>query len=638
MSSRLPPHQRVFVGPDSTTLVLVLFTAVAWIATHRYSGIWHDAILYAGQAIFRIDPGPFAKDPFFAYGSQDGFTAFTEIYARAIQRLGLPTASIVLLGAAHIAWLGAAAWLLRVILRGLHYWLALILVAVLPGGYGAFGVFAYGETFLTARSWAEPAALLAVGCILRGRRIVALVSLVFAAAMHPVMAFPAALFLFFFGLRARQQLFAAMAGLASLVILRSVEVPPFQNLTTTMDHQWLALSMERSPFVFLDQWGADEYAEPLLLALLIATAALVSREGRRLWWCAFGVLAVGMGLSVLTVYWPGVLLVQMQPWRVLWLTKVLAVAAGMFLVQETWAASPYSRLLLGALAACASAGDSTALVGAALLSALLVARHGYGLEPLLPPWLVPLAWGVIALVIGERIVCTVLLSSVALDVTASSAAEIPFVNRIFAICKESGWFIFPPLLLGTWWLLQNRPASRRWLALLVGCAALFFVGHWQRTSDAQAEEDHLRQEGHRELAAIIQSDHLVYWGEGHHILWLVLHRGSYGSRQQASGIIFSRQTALEVNRRLTRLARLGLPDSHFGKLASPIAKAPELSTNLDGLVHVCHDPLLDFVVLPRLVTGARPAASIRLSPSAEVHHLYACAPLRAVPDPFPSTA
>lgn len=614
-----------------------MFAVASWIATHRYQGIWHDGVLYAGQALSRIDPVPFANDLFFAYGSQDGFTAFSAIYAWAIQKLGLPGASMLLLGVGHVAWFGAAAWLLRGVLRNQHYWLALVLVAVLPGGYGAFGVFAYGETFLTARTWSEPAGLLAVACVLRGQRIAALISLAVAAAMHPVMAFPAALFLFFFALRSRQQLFAAVPVLASLAILCAAEVPPFANLTKTMDPQWLALSMDRSPFVFINQWDTEEYSEPILLALLITSAALVSaREVCRLWWCALGVFAVGMGLSILAVYWPGVLLIQMQPWRVLWLTKVLAVAAGMFLVQETWSTSPYSRMLLGALAACAFTADSVALLGAALLSGLLVARHRFGLEPRMPKSLAPLAWIAVALVIGERVACSVLLSPVSLAATASNDLDV--VDRTLATCQESGWFVFPLLLLGTWWLVQSRPTSQKWLLLALGGCLLLFAGNWQGTGDLQIEEDHLRVVRYGELTTIIRPNQLVYWGEGHHILWLVLHRGSYGSRKQASGVIFSRETALEAHRRLARLTRLGLPDSRFGQSLAAVEKPRELSSNLDGLIHVCHDPILDFVVLPQAVTGAQAVASFRLSPSMAMHHIYGCASLRAFPDPFPSAA
>jgi hypothetical protein len=342
-----------------------------------------------------------------------------------------------------------------------------------------------------------------------------------------------------------------------------------------------------------------------------------------------------MGLSVLTVYWPSVLLVQIQPWRVLWLTKVLAIAAGAFLAQETRSASPYRRLLLGAVVACAFTVDSIGLAGAILFCALVVARHRFGFEPRLPSALIPIAWLAIVVVIGARITGTVLLTTISLDATVSQTADLTLADRLFIVSKESGWFIFPPLVYGAWCLLQNCPASRRWLTLVVGAFALFLVGHWQRTGDTQAEEDHLREAGHAELASIIQPEHLVYWGSGHHILWLVLHRGSYASRQQASGIVFSRETAIEAKRRLARLATLGLPDSRFGWETTASTKASVLSTNLDGLVHVCHDPLLDFVVLQQPVAGANPVKSIRLSPSGATNHIYACALLRAVPDPFP---
>ncbi len=510
MNVRSTSFARILASPHLGTVVLAMFAVATWMATHRYQGIWHDGVLYAGQAIFRIDPVPFAKDLFFAYGSQDGFTAFTGIYAWAIQQLGLPTASMLLLGMAHVAWLAAAAWLLRGVLGGLAFWLALILVTVLPATYGSFAIFAYGETFLTARIWAEPPALLAVACILRGQRIAAIASLVFAAAMHPVIAFPAVLFVFFFGFRGRQQLVFAVLGLAGVVTLTATGIPPFANLTKTMDPLWLNLSVDRSPFVFLDHWKAEEYREPIFFALLLLTAALASIQGRRrLWWSALGVLDVGMGLAILAIYWPGVLLVQMQPWRVLWLTKVLVVVAGMSLLQDTWSASPYSRLLFGALVACAFTLDSTGLVCAIPLSALIVTRQRFGFEPRLPAWLPPLAWSAIALVIGEQVFWAVLLSSVSVDFSASSLANLSLANRLLMVCEESDRLVLPPLLLGTWWLLQHRPSSRQWLLLLSGIVLVLNLAYWPQSNRYQADEDHLRETGNAELARIIQPSQLV---------------------------------------------------------------------------------------------------------------------------------
>lgn len=617
------------------SLVLALLVAVSWIAMHRYQGIWHDGVLYAGQAIFRLDSVPFAKDLFFAYGSQDRFTAFPAIYALAIDNLGLPLASMLLLGMAHVAWVAAAAFLLREILSGLAFWQALILLAVLPASYGSMGIFSYGETFLTARIWAEPPALLAVACILRGYRIMAILSLVFAAAMHPVIAFPAVLFVFFFGFQGRHQLVAIAFGFAGLAILNALEIPPFAYLTKAMDPLWLRLSTGRSPFVFLDHWTVDEYLEPSFLALLLATAAVVSVRGnRRLWWSALGVFIVGMGLALMVVYWPGTLLIQMQPWRVLWLTKILAIAAGMSLLKDMWTVSPYNRLLLGALAVCAFTLDPTRLVCAVLLSALIIARHRFSIEPRLPSWLSRLAWAAILLVAGEKIFWAIWLSWFPIDFNFPSLSNRALVYRVFLVCQETGWFVFPLALFGSWWLLQRRCSSggRVVLLLVASVSLLFFATHWQRTSRYQAAEDELRQIGHAELVHIIQPPHLTYWGSGLENLWFVLHRGSYASTLQAAGVIFSRQTALEADRRLARLRVLGLPDSRLDWLSKTGGESREVAPSIDGIVHLCHDPILDFVVLSKPVAGVSPMKTGRLASSYGEFYIYACESLRAFPD------
>ena len=46
-------------------LALALLTFAIWGATHRYSGIWHDGVLYAGQALNRLYPERFVGDLFF---------------------------------------------------------------------------------------------------------------------------------------------------------------------------------------------------------------------------------------------------------------------------------------------------------------------------------------------------------------------------------------------------------------------------------------------------------------------------------------------------------------------------------------------------------------------------------------------
>lgn len=613
---------RVFDSSRTASLALTILAALAWIATHRYQGIWHDGVLYAGQAIFRLDPAPFATDLFFAYGSQDGFTAFTAIYALAIVKLGLPTAAAVLLGMAHVAWLAAGGFLLRGILDGWAFWTALILVAVLPPTYGPSDVFSYGESFLTARSWAEPAALLAVACVVRGHRPAAIASLAFAAAMHPVMAFPAALFVFSFGFRGRQQLLLGLAGLTTLALLAQQGIPPFDGLTHQVDPLWLGLLTERSPTLFLDQWPSAAYREPIFFLVLLTTAALVAAPGkRRLWWSAIAVLLSGVGLALLALSWPGVLLLQMQPWRVLWLAKVLAIVAALVVVRDSSPSSPYGRILLGALAACVFAIDSSGLACSLPVAALVVARQRLAIDPNLPRWIIGVAWCAIALIIGERVFWAAMISSVSLDFTVANFARLTLADRIAIVFKESGWFVFPPLIFGTWCLLRHRPRSDIWLLPVVCGALVFFAMQWRPISFNGLVEERRQETGNAELARIIKPQHLTYWGDGHAKLWLMLHRASYASSQQAAGIIFSRQTAIEAERRLARVRPLGLWDSIFDRVPKEDEKASRNAATIDGLVHACHDPILDFVVLSQAVAGTTPTKTVRLSPLEGEYHL-----------------
>jgi len=617
-----------------STVTLVLLVVIAWLSTHRYQGLSHDGMFYAGQAIFRLDPIAFARDLFFAYGSQDNFTVFSGFYAWAVVKLGLPTASAVMLAAAHVFWLAALAWLLRGVFRGRSLWLAVILVVTLPAGYGSYGLLSYGESFLTARIWAEAPSLLAVACVLRGYRVLAILAVAVAASIHPVIAFAPALFVFFYGFSWRQQVLLALLALCAIVGLTIAAIPPFARLAEAMDPAWLGLATVRSPFVFLDHWRLEEYHEPLFFALLLTTAAVCDVTRRRLWWVALAVLATGMGLALLVVFWPGVMVIQMQPWRVLWLVKVLAVAASVALWRTTWVGSPYSRILFGALVVCALTVESTGLFCAVPVVVLIIVWHTRHVAPRLPSWFGWLAWYAIALVIAENLFWRIVLSALTLDSADAALLQVTLADRLFVLAKEAGWLGFPAALMGLYWLLRREVASAKWMAAVFGLFLLYFAYHWQRTSDWQAAEERLQETGHADLATLIQPQHLTYWPEGHHYLWFVLHRGSYASFHQAAGLIFSRQTAIEAERRLSRLKALGFPDSRFEWVPKTSSDESSASPKLESLVHVCHDPILDYVILSQPIRGADAVATFSLHHPEEEYHLYACAPLRALPDPF----
>jgi hypothetical protein len=65
LSVSVVPADQTTASQHLAVLVLAMLAAAGWIATHRYPGLWHDAVLYAAQAIYRLDPRPVYQGPVF---------------------------------------------------------------------------------------------------------------------------------------------------------------------------------------------------------------------------------------------------------------------------------------------------------------------------------------------------------------------------------------------------------------------------------------------------------------------------------------------------------------------------------------------------------------------------------------------
>src|SRR5882762_6404002 len=91
--------------------VVGLLVVATWALSHSYRGIFHDAGLYTLQALARLHPDSLAEDVFLKFGSQDGFTIFSPIYAAASRLLGVEFAAAVLTLLLQWALL-AGAWVL----------------------------------------------------------------------------------------------------------------------------------------------------------------------------------------------------------------------------------------------------------------------------------------------------------------------------------------------------------------------------------------------------------------------------------------------------------------------------------------------------------------------------------------------
>ena len=574
------------------TLPAILLLAAFWLLTHRYRGITHDGIYYAGQALARFDATAFRHDLFFAFGSQDDYSVFSLLYGWLAQTWGLERAAFGLLVAAHLAWAAAATFVARQWLGGTAFWIGLALVFALPRAYGPDAIFHYAESFLTARSYAEPLVLAIVAATISGKPRWAWIAAVLAFGCHPIIALPGALFL---------AIYHSSPGWRSLAIA-AVATAALSFALPTMDAEWLALVRLRTPFVLLDEWTATQLLEPLAWLGILAVAAMdgpprLRRTARALALSgAAGLLLAALG-TVSHAAW----LIQAQPWRVMWLLKVVALLALAGMFAHRWHRSAADRWLLAGLAA--SALTAATLGGPAALLLAIIARYGWrdAAPPALPRWL-PAA-GAIA------------LAAVLIETALAIFQQI--FDRAAAVLAGLSSPAAPPtgdwaglfdghaavLLAATLWVVMRMAPRHPRSTIVIAAATLALsASAWQRDRDPELA---LLFGSHRikPFADLVPRNATVYWQNDFPRAWFLLRQGNYASTQQSVGLLFSRQTALESRRRLARLAAFGAADAAMGKLA---VTTPAAST-VAGLAELCRDPLLDFVILDRRLGDVEPA-------------------------------
>ena len=633
-------------GPRLPLLPLWLMLAACWMLAHPWSGLWHDGRLYALQALYHLHPDNFRNDLFFLFGSQDSFTLFSPLYAALIAALGLPAAGLLLYVLGSVLWLAAAAALLAHFLQGRTFWLGLACLVLLPLDYGpAQGLLNLAEPFVTPRIFAEAFSMLALACLLRGQWRRALALLLPALLLHPLMAAGAALpgLLYLARGRERALALACGAGVALALAAAALAVSPFDRLLREMDSAWLAL-VSRYAFVHVwDSWPPAQWLSRTALAFsLVLAAARLAGGGRgRFYAClalsgAAGLLAswAGTGLT------HNLLLIQVQPWRTLWLLQLGAWLALAWLLGAYWRRGGVVRLLLLALVIAAltrnSIGGALAVPAAAALCLQLRRAQ---------PWQLPgrMAGLLTGLLLA---VGSLWLAEIVQHATDNGALVAQYIEE--SAVRIWGWTLLKTgaaALLGgaVMWLVWRLAGSARrgaWpLACLLALASLA-TGAWLKLGPqdfAFPLSEQARRDARAAFLPLIPVDAVMYWENDVRIPWFELQRASYVSNAQLAGLAFNRGTALEGARRLERLQRLGVPDAvrEADALHAKLKMAALPQPSLEGLRYVCADPVLDFVVLTqRFAEGI--VARVRDMESGRPYFLYDCARLRPYNPPISS--
>ena len=286
----------------ATTIALVVSLMLLWSLRHHYLGLGGDARLYAVQALARAHPSLF-NDLYLRNASQDSYTLFSSLYAPCIGLIGLGNAALTLTLAFKILFFAASWVLARRLFQGVCAFLAVALLILIPGTYGAFGVFQYAEDWLTARSAAEALVVIAIACSMCGRRLSGLLVACGAMVLHPLMALPGLLWLVCLWLPFRLSALGAAAGILVVLAIASIAswTPLIAHLVVVMDAAWLEVVRERSQFLLLQFWRANDWSlntRPFL-SLSLSVLAIDDARVRKVGATAILVGAAGLTLALI---------------------------------------------------------------------------------------------------------------------------------------------------------------------------------------------------------------------------------------------------------------------------------------------------------------------------------------------------
>ncbi len=608
--------------------------AASWIVAlyficNPYRGVRHDAVLYFGQMQLHLTPGWLQGDLFFLSNSQDRYSLFSTIFAPVLQALGLSSAEILILLGLHALFL-LATWQLTAGMPTTTRWCALGLALVLPRFYAPNQRFAFAEPFLTARTLAEPFAVMALAWLLRGRRVLALVAAAFATISHPLIALP----VWLIGWRLlcvqdRRWNWAVLLALP-IGVLAWLQVAPFGALAHGYDAEWFPTVKLANSFVFITSWQIAGWQQVIFDAgLLWLCARDASLPLGRLARATLMVTVACLVVSAIGVDWlHNILLTQLQLWRAMWIAHLVAILSLAPLLIGLWNQGGKGRLavfavLLGAVT-----------VGSTLHTGWVAGLTAFGAVALAQSRVV-VSTAVVRIGIAACIVAALLISGVVAmsqyDQLSRGQDSGVLIGRASAIPSTLSALVLSVALLGLWPLL--RPG---WIA--AGCSAVCMavllvasLSQWDQRNDWARYVEQNQGKPHP-FQALIPVDETVYWPDDLLASWALLGRSSFYNASQMSGTLFSRETSTTGMERWDAVGPLVVQS----KLCLSIVASGLTTTTLadckptDIAVHdVCHLKNVhpDFIVLnspikaPPLASWSHPSSDAS-EPAG--HFLYEC--------------
>lgn len=598
--------------------LLVLVGITLWLTAFPYRGIYHDGRVYTLFALARNHPEWYASEIFLSAGKQSSFTIFPAIHGIAIGWLGVSGASLALTLLGGMAWVAASRVFTRSILPGLSGVLAFLLLVGtwLPyhPSFSAYDFFNVAENFVSPRIWA--ASFVLFGLALQtgqGKPFHGFLMQAIGVLIHPLIGIWGLLAALLVESNQRDRRLLWKISAAFFVALLLTVLLPNE---LGMDREWSAIVRATDPNAFPSPWSKFRFGHVCwLLGVLLFSARYASGQFGRLYAVTAWLLVVGLVTYGWIEKFPLPLLVQIQPWRVLWLATVLSIVGLIHwgtVATRSSGRHPWVFLVVAALFFVRELAYGIPGVAVMLLFAgdrLIGNRFSLGLDPstlrlarrglLAILCLLPIFW------LADRFLEFMYIG----DGWTDAWGAMLFLTGFF---RRGGFGIIPVLAFVCLSWIILKPGRIRIGAVLVSICLVAALANWDaRRPWRVMNEAKYGEERHRPFQGMISHGEIVYWPSDPGAVWYMAGAANYLAQVQAYGVMFSRPLAIELRRRL-----LAADDFAFGVdnladeegptsdrigagMLKAIAALQQNSRQLSAqdVGRICRDPLLGWVVL-----------------------------------------